>query len=298
MARNNFTLKWLRVEQHLPALRHVCRALSSEIGFGVRSNLYLTPAFSKGFHAHYDLEDALLLQLKHTKAWSVYRELNAHCSRGRFWFADASDLCQAKVISEVSTRGYVQLRAELAMGDATMQFELAPGDALYIPRGWLHEADMFGRDTLSLHVTLGVYLELACDYLLRFVRALFSVRAAQPVLRRVFYVRREGADADMKRLRKWLLKDFEPWLRTLAFGDEALRESVAYFQHVDGAELAYAEMALLFRKYVVLFMRYVHQGQGHVAMYGDAFEQYARQFMEVLQLEATRRKLTGKLLKH
>merc|ERR1711884_674119 len=115
---------------------------------------------------------------------------------------------------------------------SVMDFVLEPGDLLYIPRGWMHEADALEQDTHSMHITLGIYLELNADYLLKFVRFMFTIEDLQNVFRKVFALRNQANDIkkgnDIKKMRKYLLNNFEPWLRTIAFKEDVLRESVRY----------------------------------------------------------------------
>ena len=169
MSEHNYTLKFYKLEYHLKSLRNVCRALSNELGFGVRSNMYWTPSFSKGFPAHYDIEEAWILQIGHRKHWKVYRPLYDYCGDegSPFTFRTPSDLCQKSIVSEISNIGYQQVRERLYSmeqnqkcsvneknevdrqcdvdsihhenhdGVTTMDFVLEPGDLLYIPRGWM-----------------------------------------------------------------------------------------------------------------------------------------------------------------
>ncbi len=44
--------------------------------------------------------------------------------------------------------------AATAQGPAALDVVLAPGDALYLPRGWLHSAP--AQDASSLHLTVGI----------------------------------------------------------------------------------------------------------------------------------------------
>jgi hypothetical protein len=50
-----------------------------------------------------------------------------------------------------------------AVGEPAMDFELGPGDTLYLPRGWPHEAETSAE--ASLHVTVGLHPLTAVDVL-------------------------------------------------------------------------------------------------------------------------------------
>lgn len=54
-----------------------------------------------------------------------------------------------------------------SVGEPELQFELSSGDAVYIPRGYLHEAS--ATSSVSLHITLGVLAYTWTDLLLECV---------------------------------------------------------------------------------------------------------------------------------
>eukprot|EP00494_Astrolonche_serrata_P032467 UN32736 len=41
------------------------------LGFGLNGNYYITPPNSRGFNAHYDIMDVVIIQLKGEKIWHV-----------------------------------------------------------------------------------------------------------------------------------------------------------------------------------------------------------------------------------
>lgn len=114
-----------------PAAR-LCRAVESFFHFGAGINAYITPKGAQGFPPHFDTHDAFVLQLAGAKQWRLYeawRELPGEGEDNR------------PVPRE-------------ALGAPTREFELRPGDLLYIPRGYVHEARTTG--VASVHVTIGV----------------------------------------------------------------------------------------------------------------------------------------------
>ena len=111
----------------------------------------------------------------------------------------------------------------------------------------------------------------------------------------------KGSPCTVKRWIKCAVGTLDPALhRGLPF-TPFYHESVTPFYHIDGAEeTAYTDLTRLFRKYLGLIMRYVHvqneQGQTeYVGLYGEAFEIYVMQFVSVLEMETTRRKMIAKL---
>lgn len=100
----------------------------------VGANLYLTPPNSQGFAPHYDDIEAFVLQIEGKKRWFLYpprteNELLPRESSGNFQQ------------DEIGSPYFAQT--------------LYPGDLLYFPRGWIHQANTVDNSH-SLHVTLSV----------------------------------------------------------------------------------------------------------------------------------------------
>lgn len=113
-----------------PPVRDLCRGLAEELGHRVQANAYLSPPEAEGFDLHYDTHDVFVLQVEGTKHWSVHApaDLLPH-RRGR------SD-------------------PPPSFGEPVWSGGLEPGDCLYLPRGFGHQART--SDSASLHLTVGV----------------------------------------------------------------------------------------------------------------------------------------------
>ena len=111
-----------------------CRELEGAIGHSVQANAYYTPRGSQGLAVHHDTHDVFVLQISGEKRWLVYEPvLELPLKEQRY-------------------------RAELgAPGEPVIDTVLAPGDTLYLPRGWLHEARTSTVDSLHLTVGINVY---------------------------------------------------------------------------------------------------------------------------------------------
>ncbi|HXU96650.1 MAG TPA: cupin domain-containing protein [Jiangellaceae bacterium] len=119
-----------------PPLIDFAGALSAELAAPVGVNAYATPPANRGFATHYDTHDVFVLQVAGRKQWRVHEPvvpdpLEQQGSGGR--------------PDEVGARSDIP---------AVLEVVLAPGDALYLPRGWLHSATALGEQ--SLHLTVGV----------------------------------------------------------------------------------------------------------------------------------------------
>ncbi|GAA0996338.1 cupin domain-containing protein [Subtercola frigoramans] len=119
-----------------PPLMDFTRDLAEEIGHPVQVNAYITPASSRGFDPHYDVHDVFVLQIAGEKHWTIHEPVHASPLRDQPW----SDHREAV--------------AHRAAGEPHIDAVFRPGDALYLPRGWIHSAEALGGT--SIHLTIGV----------------------------------------------------------------------------------------------------------------------------------------------
>jgi lysine-specific demethylase/histidyl-hydroxylase NO66 len=141
-----------------------CRALELELGHAVQANAYYTPRDSQGLPVHHDTHEVFVLQVAGEKRWLVYEP-----------------------VLELPLRDQ-RYRGEMgAPGEPVHDVVLHPGDTLYLPRGWLHEAVTSHAD--SLHLTVGVNLYTWTEA----VQAALAEAAADLELRRSVPSSGEGA---------------------------------------------------------------------------------------------------------
>jgi len=113
------------------ALAAFCRQLEAALGLSVQANSYYTPRGSQGFAVHHDTHDVLVLQVAGEKRWLLYDPLLELPLKHQRYSKSLGD-----------------------EGEPTGDFVLRAGDTLYLPRGWLHQAET--SDTDSLHLTIGI----------------------------------------------------------------------------------------------------------------------------------------------
>ena len=113
------------------------QALAAELGHPVQVNAYVTPPQSTGFSDHYDVHDVFVLQIAGEKRWRIRRPVHELPLRDEPWTDHRAAVQQA------------------AAGPALIEETFAPGDCLYLPRGYLHSATALGGT--SIHLTLGVH---------------------------------------------------------------------------------------------------------------------------------------------
>jgi bifunctional lysine-specific demethylase and histidyl-hydroxylase NO66 len=120
-----------------PPLVEFAADLAAELGHPVQINAYITPPENRGFAPHYDVHDVFVLQVSGRKQWRIHEPVVLDPLPDQPW-----DQHRAAVAARA---------VERPMIDAVLE----PGDALYLPRGYLHAADALGET--SIHLTVGVH---------------------------------------------------------------------------------------------------------------------------------------------
>lgn len=120
-----------------PPLIDFCQQLASDLGHPVQANAYVTPPQNQGFDDHYDVHDVFVLQVAGRKRWSIHAPVHPSPLRDQPW---------------TDHREAVRLAAE---HEPLIETVLEPGDALYLPRGFLHAATALGG--VTVHLTLGIH---------------------------------------------------------------------------------------------------------------------------------------------
>lgn len=153
-----------------PPLIDFAGALSTDLGHPVQVNAYVTPSSSQGFAAHYDVHDVFVLQVAGEKRWRIHAPVHPDPLRDQPW---------------TDHRAAVEARAE---EEPVIDTVLRPGDALYLPRGYLHAAEALGE--VSCHLTVGV-LPVTRHAVLE---SLLELVADDPALRTSLPLGVDGAD--------------------------------------------------------------------------------------------------------
>ncbi len=143
-----------------PPLIEFGTALAGELGHPVQINAYITPPENQGFAAHYDTHDVFVLQVAGRKRWTIHRPVLDDPLPDQTW-----DRRKAQVAARAGETPVIET-------------VLGPGDALYLPRGFLHSAVAQGE--VSIHLTVGVHPLTAYDL----ARELITGAASDRELRR------------------------------------------------------------------------------------------------------------------
>ena len=145
-----------QLEGSLPRLMQLCRSMEAEFSSRFQCNIYVTPGNAQGLKTHYDSHCVFVLQISGTKHWVTYNTPVERPLRGQDFTPDTYEV-----------------------GEKTGEFDLHPGDMVYVPRGLMHDAVC--DDEPSCHITLGVLPNSWTDLLLE---AVARVGLEDPELRR------------------------------------------------------------------------------------------------------------------
>ena len=124
------------VQELTPELRALSHRLARDFAGLVGANVYCSFGGVQAFDTHFDLHHVFAVQLEGEKTWRLYE--NRADAPVSFPIDDAE-----------SRRWFAETRGRL-MTEITMR----PGDVLYLPRGWYHDA--MTAEGASLHVTFSV----------------------------------------------------------------------------------------------------------------------------------------------
>jgi hypothetical protein len=124
-------------------LGELAAAIEVEFNHPVHTNVHVTPANATGFTPHYDTHEVFVLQIAGGKQWRIHAPPLALPHR-----------------SQPFDPGSYAPSASL------FELDLAPGDLLYLPRGFVHTTAT--SESSSVHVTLGVtvytWIELLTEW--------------------------------------------------------------------------------------------------------------------------------------
>ena len=124
------------VQDLTPGLRSLSEALSRTFAGLTGANLYCSFGGVHAFETHYDLHHVFAVQVEGEKTWRLYRNR-----------ADSPvDMPTDRVEAQ---QWFAQTR-----GPLMQEVHMRPGDVLYLPRGWYHDA--MTTEGASLHVTFSV----------------------------------------------------------------------------------------------------------------------------------------------
>lgn len=152
------------VDSLTPGLASVSNALETA-GLGkAQANVYISWQSHKAFATHYDTHDVWAVQVEGEKTWNIWE--------GRAEWP----------IPHPAFRGQPQAHHDQARGKLRGTVLMKPGDLLYLPRGWYHDA--LAEAPASVHIAYGVHAPLGMDLLnILTERALYDAEFRKPLPR-------------------------------------------------------------------------------------------------------------------
>jgi hypothetical protein len=120
-----------KLEQRWKSVATLCRDLEATLHHPVNASMFLTPRNSQGVSAHFDSVEVFVLQIEGSKHWRLY-----------------------KPTVELPLQEIFEPIPREQIGAPIQEVHVKPGDLIYIPRGFIHEA--FASDDSSLHITVAV----------------------------------------------------------------------------------------------------------------------------------------------
>lgn len=147
--RRGATVALLSLHERWKPLKQLCQALASHFSAAMQVNVYLTPAHARGLKPHYDTHDVFVLQTFGVKHWRLF--LSPY---------------------PLPLPGQTPTGERIEEDELYQEVDLHPGDMIYIPRGWRHVA--FTSDSMSLHLTVGVFPIIWATLILQAVEAVIQ----------------------------------------------------------------------------------------------------------------------------
>jgi bifunctional lysine-specific demethylase and histidyl-hydroxylase NO66 len=126
-----------QVQRASPEVAAIAQALGDEFGARCAANVYCSFREVQAFSTHFDLHDVFAVQVEGEKRWHV-------------WETRADNPVNPVPPGDAAEQWLIDSRGKLLL-DITMR----PGDILYLPRGWFHDA--ITGAAASLHVTFSVH---------------------------------------------------------------------------------------------------------------------------------------------
>lgn len=124
------------VQELTPELRAFSHRLARDFAGLVGANVYCSFGGVQAFDTHFDLHHVFAVQVEGEKTWRLYE--------------NRADVPVSFPVDDAETRlWFAQTRGKLMT-----EVRMRPGDMLYLPRGWYHDA--LATEGASLHVTFSV----------------------------------------------------------------------------------------------------------------------------------------------
>jgi hypothetical protein len=136
-----YSFQLRNLDRWYPPLHAMCREIQRQTGYGCYVTGFVTPGGAQGLDHHWDQNMGIICQLSGSKTWEIWHPVVAEPHRD----FKASNM---EPIGELVE----QLKAD----GPDMVIELKAGQALVLPRGWVHNPHARNQTEESVHLTFVV----------------------------------------------------------------------------------------------------------------------------------------------
>jgi ribosomal protein L16 Arg81 hydroxylase len=148
------------IDSLTPGLKAAANALEQGLGGKAQANLYCSWQAHQAFGSHFDTHDVYALHVEGEKTWRIYQR----------HFEDP--------IAHPFYKTLGQDFHDKHKGPVSLEITLKPGDVLYLPRGWYHDA--LASAKTSVHIAFGLTSVIGLDL----ISMLFERAVQDPLFRR------------------------------------------------------------------------------------------------------------------
>jgi hypothetical protein len=174
----------IKFHHYDPFSFRLLQAFQNFLGNRVSVNCYYTPKDSQTLPCHFDCHPVFIIQIYGSKLWKLYRP-----GPQKPLYGEGSPV-SPKSRSHISS------------------FLLQPGDLLFIPRGFLHEAESVGSP--SFHLTFGVFPLQTIDFFSDLVeRTLSDECKNEPTFRNLIHSPESLSEAKIRTIKIDFLRSLE-----------------------------------------------------------------------------------------
>lgn len=138
---DGYTIRLGNLQRVIPTFAEMSKAIQQETGYSNYTHAFLTPAGEQGLLHHWDQQMALIVQLAGTKTWQLWKPVYDAPMRE---FQESFRVWRPEFIPAWEAAG----------PDLTVN--LAAGQTLLLPRGWVHNPHALNGAADSIHLTFAI----------------------------------------------------------------------------------------------------------------------------------------------
>lgn len=135
------TIRLGNLQRVIPGMARISQGIQEETGYSNYIHAFLTPPGEQGLRHHWDQQMAVIVQMAGIKRWQMWAPvveapMRAHGESWRVWKPEYLEQWQTT--------------------EPDLDIELTPGQALLLPRGWVHNPFTPPGGETSVHLTFAI----------------------------------------------------------------------------------------------------------------------------------------------